>query len=407
MLSNQNDEVIEKEIWAKKSVSETCNITKKSEVRSVPDCTIDGENLTLIEALRKKYEEPSNVSGLLIFVPERAPRKTVSGRLILTSNLIMDHQNIIKIGDFSSIKDELKKVADIDFNGNYLSSWEDIFHLITHCPKLHSLNLKRNAGLKVAKLDICIHKYCFDNVQTLVLNALAINWKSLLDILKIFPGIKELYLSENNYNSVSLPIDFKYETLNKLFFNNNGLSSWKEVCKLGRAFPNMESLILIENNLDCLSLNEEDIQELSHYFKSEANFENSYKSLISSYFPSLKMLNLNKNPINGFAELENISHFPKVEDFRGIDIDFLNKYKIKLRRQLTISYLPNIRLLNNSVVGYEERIDAERAFIRHYMDKECKPSRYSELEKKHGKLDKLVNISLKPEETVKFKHIIF
>lgn len=57
-------------------------------------------------------------------------------------------------------------------------------------------------------------------------------------------------------------------------------------------------------------------------------------------------------------------------------------------------------MINNSKVGYEERIDAERAFIRHYSEKSIKPLRLIELEKKYGKLDKLVDINLKPKENV-------
>ena len=51
--------------------------------------------------------------------------------------------------------------------------------------------------------------------------------------------------------------------------------------------------------MEHLSLNEEDTKEFNEHFKTEPNFENSYKFLISMYFPSLKMLNLNKNPIDG------------------------------------------------------------------------------------------------------------
>lgn len=54
-------------------------------------------------------------------------------------------------------------------------------------------------------------------------------------------------------------------------------------------------------------------------------------------------------------------------------------------------------------IGSEEREDAERAFIRYYLDKpeSDRPERYNELIAVHGKLDPLVNIDLRPEKRVK------
>ena len=42
---------------------------------------------------------------------------------------------------------------------------------------------------------------------------------------------------------------------------------------------------------------------------------------------------------------------------------------------MTIGYLPNLTKINGSVVGANERVDAERAFIRHFMDRDERPPR--------------------------------
>lgn len=66
--------------------------------------------------------------------------------------------------------------------------------------------------------------------------------------------------------------------------------------------------------------------------------------------------------------------------------------------------MPCVVTLNGGgLVGAEERDDAERAFIRYYMDKpeSDRPERYLELLTKHGKLDPLVKIDLRPEKRVK------
>jgi hypothetical protein len=79
------------------------------------------------------------------------------------------------------------------------------------------------------------------------------------------------------------------------------------------------------------------------------------------------------------------------------------------RRQFVIARLPQIEILNGGGrIGSEEREDAERAFIRYYMEKpehERPLARYNELIAKHGKIDPLVKIDLRPEKKVQVKFI--
>lgn len=81
-----------------------------------------------------------------------------------------------------------------------------------------------------------------------------------------------------------------------------------------------------------------------------------------------------------------------------------NEYTEHERRQLLIARLPNVEMLNGGgTIEHDEREDAERAFIRYYMDKpeSDRPERYFELVATHGKLDPLVNVDLRPEKRVK------
>ena len=45
------------------------------------------------------------------------------------------------------------------------------------------------------------------------------------------------------------------------------------------------------------------------------------------------------------------------------------------RRNLVLGYLPNVTMLNGSEVKPSEREDAEKAFLRHYVDRDEKPTR--------------------------------
>lgn len=61
------------------------------------------------------------------------------------------------------------------------------------------------------------------------------------------------------------------------------------------------------------------------------------------------------------------------------NIASIQEYTEHERRQLLIARLPNIHTLNGGgAITHEEREDAERAFIRYYMDKpeSDRPERY-------------------------------
>lgn len=96
--------------------------------------------------------------------------------------------------------------------------------------------------------------------------------------------------------------------------------------------------------------------------------------------------------------------FSVVESCHFLFLTFQSyQYTEHERRQLLIARLGNVRTLNGGgVIGDEEREDAERAFIRHYMEKpeSDRPERYTDLVGIHGKLEPLVNIDLSPEKHV-------
>lgn len=114
--------------------------------------------------------------------------------------------------------------------------------------------------------------------------------------------------------------------------------------------------------------------------------------------------------INTWDDIDRLSKFPALKRLRVQNWPLWDACEATEheRRQLLIARLPTITILNGGgVIGTEEREDAERAFIRYYMDKpeSDRPARYNELIAKHGKLDPLVNIDLRPEKRVKVKFV--
>lgn len=122
----------------------------------------------------------------------------------------------------------------------------------------------------------------------------------------------------------------------------------------------------------------------------------------------MTFLNLSNSAISTWDDIDRLSKFPALRNLRVRNWPLWEKCDSTEheRRQLLIARLPNVTTLNGGgPISVEEREDAERAFVRYYMDKpeSDRPARYEELSKMHGKLDPLVNIDLRPEKRVKVR----
>ena len=123
------------------------------------------------------------------------------------------------------------------------------------------------------------------------------------------------------------------------------------------------------------------------------------------YIPTaLQCLNVSTTKINNWHEVEKLRKFPGLNDLKIQGCPFLEEFSRKEKRMMLVARLPNVSVLNGGdMITKTEREDAERAFIRYFLDTpdDIKPSRWQELVDIHGLLDPLVNIDLSPEMNVK------
>lgn len=115
---------------------------------------------------------------------------------------------------------------------------------------------------------------------------------------------------------------------------------------------------------------------------------------------------MSNTKITSWDDIDRLAKFPSLQNLRVQNWPLWDKCEATEheRRQLLIARLPYVKTLNGGgIIGWEEREDAERAFIRYYMDKpeSDRPERYNELIAVHGKLDPLVSIDLRPDKRVK------
>uniref|UniRef100_A0A182LYF2 Ubiquitin-like domain-containing protein n=1 Tax=Anopheles culicifacies TaxID=139723 RepID=A0A182LYF2_9DIPT len=417
---------------------------------------------TLLEALEEKYgmepdEKEEHVEEevlVSIFVPKLPPRQSTPQLLILNDC------NIDRAGEPEDLKKKCRIVKELDLAQNKLNNWNEVFVILSHMPRVEFVNLSLNhltgpiQKPPVTKMD---------HLRNLVLNNTKLEWCSVEKLLRLLPALEELHLSLNEYTHVLIdtidPAAEQSSTVNsdagtdatgnnntkdetatsqaedtmsscscsssspqpaeqnqsvdmasvepptlqtdphggvrKLHLTGNYISEWGEICRIGRVFPQLEALVLADCPLRSLKPTDPQGNE---------NEEESHK-----YFPHLKLLNLSNAKIDSWEDIDRLSEFPALCNVRlqywplWARTDSTTEHE---RRQLLIARLPNISILNGGdTIGAVEREDAERSFIRHYLDKSDgeRPRRYYELIGVHGQLDPLVNIDLRPERKVKVR----
>ncbi|KAK6173526.1 hypothetical protein SNE40_016958 [Patella caerulea] len=331
---------------------------------------------TLVEAITEKFCDSSLEDCCKIYVPKRGPAKlSESGDLIAAPKILsLTDQQISAAGDVDEIQRMCTNVCELDLTKNHLTDWEEILKIVERIPNLSFLNLTANDLQSSLRIN---DDLCFPNVNQLVVNNTGVPWSTVDSLLQMFPELTELHLSLNNYKNIEFNFNQPYSTLKTLHFNGNQVHSYEEICKFGYVFPNMERFVMAECKI--CSIEPEEV--------------------IPKAFPRLQCLNLNHTAIQDWKELDNLRKFPNLRDVRLLNIPCFESLEDNLRRQLQIARLPNLTHLNGSHIQESEREDAERAFIRYYMDRDDneKPDRYYELEAVYGKLDPLVDLDLKPK----------
>ncbi|OAD52979.1 Tubulin-specific chaperone cofactor E-like protein [Eufriesea mexicana] len=412
---------------------------------------------SLLEALELKYgssttdcsltdeetesSSPKAALSVSIFIPKKSPRHTVPALLVLQDCDIESAGN-----DAEKLRNKCKNVEELDLAQNKLSQWTEVFDILQHMPKIKFVNLSFNCLAEVLE----IKHGSYDLLKNLVLNGTRVTWSTVQGLIHLLHNLEELHLSLNEYKTVDLDYQMsenKNTSVKKLHFTGNPVEVWNEISKLGYIFPNLESLVLAECPIRFESESESSGTTIrsSHDPFRKLRFLNVNGTLLSTWddverlarFPALKSLRIQGCPL--FEEVEKERSRQDVKPLRQIDLVCATSSQLVLalqkqlqllyvtyllalasgilldvnspreyteheRRQLLIARLPNVETLNGGgVISSQEREDAERAFIRYYMDKPeaDRPERYSELVAIHGKLDPLVHVDLTPEKRVK------
>ena len=284
--------------------------------------------------------------------------------------LFVGHSGIIQ-------RSKLSHIAELDLTDNLLSDWNEISNLLNMFPGLEFLNLSNNLlGIRGGSQACLPTFHDHTGLRKLVLHGNKLDWNSLNDFTAHLPNLEEIHLSNNGLEDPQG--SFGHANLRQLFLTCNHIQNFQAVHDhLGQHCPNLELLSLGENPLTSIP-------------ESAGGLD----KMIS--------LNLNITKLADWNDLDKLRGFPSLSDLRIKHCPVLEEYTAHERRMMLVARLPNIQILNGGDrIPDNEREDAERAFIRFYLDEDRKPKRYHELVAIHGNLDPLVNVNMKPATHVK------
>ncbi|KAK6188815.1 hypothetical protein SNE40_004914 [Patella caerulea] len=111
-------------------------------------------------------------------------------------------------------------------------------------------------------------------------------------------------------------------------------------------------------------------------------------------FRKLHTLCLTETKVDHWKHLQALTEFPVLKSVRIKDTGLYCDVNKDDRRLLLLASLPNVQIFNGSEVTSTERETSEIFYIRHYLDHDEseKPCRVEQLENKHGKLSKVVDV---------------
>lgn len=323
-------------------------------------------------------------------------------------------------GDYSSdidLVDTFGHIESLELVGLSELKWEDMLPVFGVMSNLKELNLQENEtmfdGFDCTKYEKTAQKNGENcpvlNLQKLIITATNVDFLTLTSLLSKLPHLKVLYMSGNKLTvSDTAPLALKTidfvgsSILTELYLSRNDFTSLIDITPIGdNLFPKLEKLSLSE----CQNLTDFDINTPRSEIISQ----------FQSAFPRLKNLSISHCPIREWYTIEFLGLLETIEELSIDNLPVFNTTQfdstfnedeiLKRKRYLLIANLPKVKICNRSKISNDERTDAERFAIRYFTkvfetDTWKCPSLYRKLTEKHGLLEPVAEVDMRPENRV-------
>lgn len=238
---------------------------------------------------------------------------------------------------------------------NLLYSWNQVSTLLIELPQLQTLSLASN------RIESALTNPVSHSLLILVLNNMALQWPSVVPILHQFPSLQELHLYKNFCNQFTV-LPGSLDSLKLLNLEDNQITNWEELINNCNNIPKLEKLIINSNPIGSIVYTG-GLNKLAAISIENCNI-NDWNSVdeLSKFQSGLKEVRISRNP--------------------GIQ----SGMSISIFRFNVIARIGTLNMLSGSAVRPQERIEAERYYLRLHIDNPSviNSTRWNELVSKHG-----------------------
>lgn len=238
---------------------------------------------------------------------------------------------------------------------NLLNSWDQVAKVLDEVPQLKTLTLTGN------RLELPLTRPTTSALQVLILNKMTLTCASIVPVLAQFPSLSELHLYKNLCNDLQVPLDL-LQNLTLLNLEDNNIADWASVSTQCKHLNHLEKLILNENPIGAI--------------------------VYEGGFPKLNAISIENCGISAWSSVEELEKFPgQIKELRIARNNALGAdMRLSIQRFNIIARIGALTMLSGSAVRPQERLEAERYFMRSMMDVPGLDSspRWLELLAKHG-----------------------
>lgn len=148
------------------------------------------------------------------------------------------------------LNDLLPCLRDLRITNNLLGAWAQVHTIVFALTALDMLDV---SGNYLQQAEDVSHMQACTQLRTLVSSRCHLTWQDVRHIANVFPGLRELYASENEIDSMQPPLmsEASLCQLEVLDVMDNRLQSWDDVMSLS-VMTQLSVLKLSGNNVSSI-----------------------------------------------------------------------------------------------------------------------------------------------------------